>query len=439
MPSTPDDEDDEAAVRLENRETVRLPIQRRPEGSQPPQPRTRKAPLALAATVTTFWAAVVSLAPVLLVVGLVYALDSAGGTAGRVLRFGTAAWLLAHGVPVHVGFGTIGLAPLGISLIAAWRVARAGVHTARAVGARRGRTPWPAAAAGGAVGLVYGIFGLLAALLTSQDGVEVPAIRAGLTLAVFGVVLGGAGAMAEARVLHRWVVSAPPVLRDGVRAGVVAALLIIGGGAGLAGMAVALNGGDASQIFSDYNTGVAGQLGLTLVCAMYGPNLIVWAASYTIGPGFAIGTGTIISAGEVRLGPMPALPVLAGLPSEPATGWASLILGLPVAAALVAGWLLARRALRGRDRPGRGGAKPPAVPMTWGGLLGAAMLAGPVAGVLLAVASMLSSGSLGDGRLAQVGPYTVWVAALAALVVAVGAALAAASTKLVLGARRSGA
>ena len=113
--------------------------------------------MSLAATVTSFWVAVVSLAPVLLVVGLIYALDAAGGTAGRVLRFGTAAWLLAHGVPVHVGLGTIGLAPLGITLVAAWRVARAGVSTPREPSAlagagHRGPPPRPVARSGSCTG-----------------------------------------------------------------------------------------------------------------------------------------------------------------------------------------------------------------------------------------------------------------------------------------------
>src|SRR5262249_8667362 len=157
----------------------------------------------------------------------------------------------------------------------------------------------------------------------------------------------------------------------------------------LAGVAVAIHGGDASQILHDYRTGVTGQIGLTLVCALFFPNLAVWAASYLVGPGFVLGAGTVVSAAEVRLGPLPALPVLAGLPSHPLTGWATLLLGVPVAAALLAGWLLARRALR--DAPAdafdsRGG---------WTRLLASAAVAGPVAGALLALAGLASGGSLG--------------------------------------------
>jgi hypothetical protein len=426
MPATPEDD---AATRLANRETVRLPVQRRPAAPRPP--RARRAPLALAAVVTTTWAALVSLAPMLIVVALVHAMDSSGATVNRVARLGLAGWLLAHGVPVRAGIGTIGLAPLLLSAIAAWRVARAGVHTARAIGARRGRSPWPAIGAGATVGLVYGALGVLAATATRHQGVQISVVRAGLTLAAFGLVAGLAGAFTEARTLARLAVRTPPVLRDGVRTGVVAALLILGGGAALAGMAVAINGGDAGQIYDAYRTGLAGQIGLTLVCALYGPNIVVWAASYLVGPGFVIGTDTIISAAEVRLGPMPAVPLLAGLPSSSATGWATLLLGVPVAAALVAGWLLARRALR--VRPG----DPSAPAVSLAGLVGAAALGGPVAGLLLGLASLASSGPLGDGGLSEVGPRALSVTLVATLVVAIGSALAAASTKMFLGVRRS--
>jgi hypothetical protein len=425
MPSFPEDDAD---LQLANRETVRLPVQRRPQPAAKP---ARRAPLALAATVTTVWAALVSLAPVLVVVALVYALDGSGASTGLVARLGLAAWLLAHGVPIEVGIGPVALAPLALTALAAWRVYRAGVHTARAVGARRGRAKLPPVRAGLAVGLVYGLLGVLSAAIASHRGVHISLVRAALQLFVFGSVAGLLGALAEARMLARLIVATPRTLRDGIRTGIVAALLVLGGGAALTGMAVAIHGGDASQILHDYRTGVTGQIGLTLVCALFGPNLAIWAASYLVGPGFVLGTGTAISAAEVKLGPLPALPVLAGLPSHPLTGWATLLLGVPVAAALVAGWLLARRALRNApveafdSRDG------------WTRLLASSAIAGPVAGALLGLAGLASGGSLGDQHLAVIGPHAGMVALIATMVVAIGTALAASATKIFLGVRRS--
>src|SRR5437870_5582911 len=103
------------------RPTVRLPRQRG-------RPVRRRAPVALAAAVTAGWAAIVSYVPVLALVGLLSAVTG-GASVGGVFRFGTAAWLLAHGVALTSGAGRYGLVPLALSVLAAWRVGRAGVHT----------------------------------------------------------------------------------------------------------------------------------------------------------------------------------------------------------------------------------------------------------------------------------------------------------------------
>src|SRR4051812_17797113 len=266
MPTTTPEEPDEGSkTRLADRETVRLPIQRRAvRGGNPAKRPARRAPLALAAVVNSCWAAVVSLLPTILVVWLFYALDTSGAAIGQVLRLGLAGWLLAHWVPLQTGSGPIGLAPLGLTAIAAWRVYRAGVHTARAIGARahhQGKpwSPWPAARAGAGIAVVYGALGALAATLAAHKGVAVPIVRAAFTFAGFGLVLGSLGAFAEARGIARLAAHTPRLLRDATRTGTVAALLVLGAGAATTGMAVAFSGGDASQIIDDYHTGIAGQ------------------------------------------------------------------------------------------------------------------------------------------------------------------------------------
>lgn len=431
MPTTPEDPDDGAQTRLADRETARLPIQRRSvRGKNRSRRPARRAPLALAAVVNSSWAALVSLVPTLVVVWLLHAVDSSGAPVGEVLRLGLAGWLLAHWVPLRTGIGPISLAPLGLTAVAAWRVYRAGVHTSRAVGARaRPRngpwSPWPAARAGAAVGVVYGALGALAAALAAHKGVEVPALRAALTFAVFGLLAGSLGAFGEARGIARLAGHTPRVLRDATRTGAVAALLVLGAGAATTGMAVAFSGGDASQIIDDYHTGIAGQVGLVVVCAFYAPDVTAWAASYLVGPGFTVGSETFISAARVTVGPLPAVPLLAGLPSTPATGYAPLLLGLPLAAALVAGWLLARRTLRAD--PGR----------SRFAVLGAAALAGPVGGVLLGLVSAAAGGSLGAGGLADVGPHAGAVGFVAMFMISIGALLSAAATTLALRAKRA--
>jgi hypothetical protein len=383
----------------------------------------------VAAAVTTGWAAAVSYLSVVAVVGLIV-LVGGGATVPVVFRFGTAGWLLAHGVPLGTSAGRLGLVPLAVSGLAAWRVARAGVHTARAIGARQRGPLRLAVVAATMVGIVYGLLGAVAAAAAHDDGLAIGPIRAGLTFAGFGLVAALVGAAAESGIAAGWWNRLPMPARDAVRTGLVAALLVLGAGAAVAGMAVAVAGGDASTMLSAYHTGVAGQAGLTLLCLVFAPNLAVWSMAYLVGPGFVVGAGATVSAAKVSLGALPAIPVLAGLPTTAVSGLAAPLLGVPMAGGMAAGWLLARRRLRLAEQ----GVPAP----TWGALLGAAAAAGPAAGILLGLAAWASGGPLGSGRLAATGPTGWSVGLVGALVIAVGAVIAAAATRVLAGGRRSG-
>jgi hypothetical protein len=389
-----------------------------PRSGEPPR---RRAPLAVAAGVAAGWAALTSYLPVALVLGLAQLSEDAGSIGGA-LRAGLAGWLLGHGVPLQTTAGPLGLAPLALAALAVWRLTRAGVHATRAIGARGARSPRRAFTAAGAVGLGYALFGALAAVLVSAGGLRVSPVRAGLTLAVFGALAALVGALRTTGVsglLHRRV---PAPLRDGVRTGLVAGLLLLGAGAGAAGLAVATGGGDAADMIGAYRTGVAGQAGVTLVSLAYAPNATIWSASYLLGPGFAVGTDTAVRTSEVSVGALPAVPLLAGLPRGPVDGFGGALLAVPVLAGMAAGWLLARRVLRlaADDR----------APVGWAPVLWPAALAGPVAGLLLGLAAVVSGGPLAGGRLAEIGPVGWQVGAVATAVVAVGALLGAAAGKV---------
>jgi hypothetical protein len=60
-------------------------------------------------------------------------------------------------------------------------------------------------------------------------------------------------------------------------------------------------------------------------------------------------------------------------------------------------------------------------------VLGAAVLSGPVAGLLLGLLSWMSGGPLGNGRLAELGPVPWHVALIATIVVSVCASIGAAA------------
>ncbi|SCG34208.1 DUF6350 family protein [Micromonospora halophytica] len=397
----------------------RVPAPRRSESSR------SRAPLAVAAVFAAGWAALTSYLPVALVLGLAQLSEDAAAVTG-VLRAGLAGWLLGHGVPLRTEAGPLGLVPLALTALIIWRLTRAGVHTSRAMGARGGRSPRQALIAAVAVGTGYALLGVLAAVLVGTGGLSVSPVRAGLTYAVFGTLAALVGSVRTTGVAGLLAERAPAVVRDGVRTGLVAGLLLFGAGAGAAGLAVATGGGDAADMIGAYRTGVAGQAGITLVSLAYAPNATVWSTAYLLGPGFAVGTGTAIRTSEVTVGALPAVPLLAGLPSGPVDGFGAALLAVPVLAGMAAGWLLSRRLLRpapdDRTEPG------------WPALLGPAALAGPVVGLLAGLAAAASGGPLGGGRLAEIGPVPWQVGMVATAVVAVGALLGAAAGKVLAGA-----
>jgi Family of unknown function (DUF6350) len=388
----------------DNRDTVRLPRRR------PAPRRLRHAPLAVAAVVAATWAALLTYVPVAAGLGLVQLVEGAGSVGGTA-RLGLAGWLLGHGVPLRTPSGPLGLAPLTVAGFAAWRVSRAGVHATRAIRARGSGSPRRALAVAVAVGIAYGVLGLVAGAVVNASGPPLSPIRAGGTLAVFGAFAALSGALRSTGGLGAVAARTPDALRDGLRTGVVAALAMLGIGALLAGTAIAIAGGDAADTIAAYHTGAAGQAGITLICLAYAPNAAVWAAAYLIGPGFAIGGDTVVRATEVNVGALPAVPLVAGLPAAPLDGPAALALCLPLVAGAVAGWLLARRVRAAPPGTAEGG---------WRRLLGAAVIAGPVAGVLLGLAAIASAGPLGDGRLAEVGPVGWQVGAVSSGVMALG-------------------
>ncbi|HWH01811.1 MAG TPA: DUF6350 family protein, partial [Pilimelia sp.] len=295
----------------------------------------------------------------------------------------------------------------------------------RGVGARHSGSVTRALAVGGAVGGGYGILGAAAAVLLGDGGPGASPPRAAATLAAFGAAAALLGALRATGAVEAVARRTPDVLRDGLRTGVVVALLLLGAGAGAAGIALAVAGGEAGEVYAAYRTGVAGQAGMTLICLAYAPNAATWAAAYLVGPGFAVGAGTVVRVTDVTVGGLPAVPLFAALPAGPLGGMGAALVGVPVVAGLVGGWLLARRRLRQ--------AAVTRSPLSWPRLLGAAALAGPVAGLTLGLVAELSGGPLGDGHLARLGPVGWHVGAVAAAVVAVGALAGAAAGRSFLG------
>ena len=208
--------------------------------------------------------------------------------------------------------------------------------------------------------------------------------------------------------------------RPDARAAVVTALR--GGAAAAAGIialaslaTAALIVGSYARVISLYeslHTELLGGITVTLGQIAFLPNIVIWAASWLVGPGFALGTGSSVSPLGTQLGPVPAIPILGALPpGHLAFGFVGLL--VPVVVGFLVGAVLG----------------PPLKREVGGGLLVLAGLGvGLVGGVILGLLAWCSAGVAGPGRLADVGPNPWAVGVAAAIELGVAASIGLLST-----------
>ncbi|WP_158865522.1 cell division protein PerM [Leifsonia sp. AG29] len=207
--------------------------------------------------------------------------------------------------------------------------------------------------------------------------------------------------------------SIPGPVRVGVaaalRAGTAATAIVVGASALVLALLIFGNYGSIISLYEQLQTGVVGGIALTVAQLAFLPNLVVWIASWLVGPGFAIGTGSSVSPIGTALGPVPGVPLLAVVPAH---GYSFGLAGLvvPLLAGFAAATLLRFR---------RGPLDALGLPT----LLLTALGIGVVAGVELGLLAWWSSGALGPGRLHDVGPNPWLVAGLAAVEVGVAAVI----------------
>lgn len=370
-----------------------------------PDPDRRPVPLWLAAASTTGWAVLTSMGPLLAVVLLTWVVDAGSGTkAIDAVRLGVGIWLLAHGASLQVGGLLVGLAPITVTALTCWQLVRAGTNAGRAVGADNLKLGAKVVAT---VAACYTLVGAIAATAVLGGPAEVPVLPAVASVATLGLLGSALGVLRLERVRADLLARFPQPALVVARAGLTATVAILGAGALAAAAGLLLHWPRTTTLMGSLDGGPVGVIGLTLVCLLYVPTVSIWGAAYLIGPGFAVGAGTHVSLFGVALGPLPAIPLLGGLPTAAAPWPAYVLMGLPIAAGVGAALIVRRSA----DWP-----------QAWPWRFGYAALTGPVAGVLLAAAALASAGPLGSARLAALGPAGWQVGLAGGLEVALGAA-----------------
>lgn len=328
----------------------------------------------------------------------------AHGETTDAVRVGADAWLMAQGSGLALGSTVITAVPLGLTLVCIYVAYRMGRWAAAGAVGEDLRT---VLTAGVVLAGSYGVVAVVAAVLATAEQAQARpgvAFLGGFLVAFLG---GAWGLTSEA-------LPVGPLLPEEIRRvgfGAIAAVLVtFAASAVVLGVALLLDLGSAANVLARLHTGVSGALLYTVLVAAVVPNAILLTGSYLLGPGFAIGTGTVVSPTAVILGPVPAFPLLAALPADGATPfWTPGLMAIPALASALAAGLMVRRS----PAPGYQGA---AV---------RGLLAGIVGGLVLAVLIALAGGAVGPGRMGDVGADLAEVALAAAVTMGLGGVLGA--------------
>ncbi len=362
-----------------------------------PDPHRRR-PLVLLSTAGGMASAGLTLSVCLVLALAGWFLADAGGHGEPrdALRTGALAWLSGHGSGFSVRGSAVTMMPLGLTLLAAWTTWRIGYRVGGAVSGHGpdadriadGERDWTVPVGAGTFAAGYAVVAVATGVLAA-DPATAPSIGRALAWSLaLSVFVGGPALAAGSGRLAIWATSLPPRVRAGGHA-VRSLLLAYAAAAGvLVLVGLALHPGELVTVFSRLQPDAGAAVILGLACVVMLPNAIVFAGSYLLGPGFAVGAETLVSPTLVVVGPLPLFPLVAALPDGNPPGVMLAVLGVPFLVALGSVLRTQRRLPTSRwdEGPLRG------------------CVAGVVAGVAVGLAAAVAGGAVGPGRMAQWGP-----------------------------------
>ncbi|WP_285761263.1 cell division protein PerM [Nocardiopsis ansamitocini] len=329
-----------------------------------------------------------------------------------VFRVAVQAWLIGQHAGFEIPGGHVGMLPIGLLILPGILLYRSGRWLARSCELPRLRHVFQAALA--LAGPYAAISGTLA-LVGQTEVIQPSMVQALLSGFLLAFVAGGLGVLRQLlkdkAIPRRRLLEIMPARWRSLLVGTFSATstLLLAGTLLFFG-ALAFNIGEAVAVTERLAPGIVGGALLLLIQLMYLPNAIIFAGSYAIGPGFALGAETTVAPTGVVLGPVPHLPMLAALPeSGPAPVLSLVALAAPLVAGGVGGALTLRSAPTVVSE---------AAPL-WG------FVCGLTTGIVWAGLAVLAGGPLGAQRLAEVGPSPWHVGLVTALEVGVAAAITA--------------
>jgi Family of unknown function (DUF6350) len=253
-------------------------------------------------------------------------------------------WLGVHQVPISIGGRELGVMPLLPVLLMVWGTARTTARVTHAT-ASRFVIRWIVASALGGPVLIAAI-----SLAVIHDAASVitelqtpSALRAFMSVLVVHAIgaLIGVGSRVGRRALRASPL--PDWLGDSLRPAMAGVLALIG----LSGMVTAgslvVHWATMHGLYAITDS-IFGQFSLTVLSVLYVPNIIIGTAAVAVGSSAHLGFATF-SSFTVFGGDVPALPVLAAVPSPPlGPAWVALLI-VGASSGVAVGQQCARRSL----------------------------------------------------------------------------------------------
>lgn len=390
--------------------------------------------IALLAALESFLAVAIGIGITLVPLSLMWALQLDTGVGWDVFyRASADIWLVGHGVDLKVTLDPvlaaavnlpgaekpflISIAPLFFSLF----TILLGVRLGRKSLESGARFVGPVAAIS-----TFGGLTVLIALSTLNPS-AMPTVWMALSFptAIFalGVFIGARGEVGHSggraeRVQKKvvgWAFGLPAqvraVLAASLRGGLAAAAMVVSISAVVLSVLLIANFSTILGLYEGLQGGVFGSLILTAAQLLFMPNFVMWVASWFVGTGFALGTGSSVSPVGTDLGLVPALPILGAMPTtDLAFGFLGVL--VPVIAGFVAAFFI---------RPGLVRALGAQLSFRW--LFFAVVGIALVGGILIGFMAWASGGAAGPGRLVDVGPNALRTGGVATVEFLIAASL----------------
>lgn len=279
-----------------------------------------------------------ALALALIVPAILATLLTSGSDLTGVSGAVAATWLAMHQVPLVIGTTTLGILPLLPTVALLWVATRECLHAVDEE-PTRADLGWLFGAAVGGPLLITAV-----CLAVAEDASGVVPLQPPNPLTAFTWVLVlhlGAASCAVAVRCRQQIFDWLPY--DVVAAGYVAGrtvLRLLGAGAVVVVLAALVQWSRLGESYQHAGN-IVGVLGLTVLSLLYLPNVAVVAVGVLVGPGAQLGAASVGVFAMVD-GPVPAVPVLAAVPTGPPAVWWPVLLLVPAVVGVLGGIEIAR-------------------------------------------------------------------------------------------------